>query len=1618
MNTLLIRRQTVILLLLGLGSIIPTTFAGYIGGEPPECTCPPCECPPRKAGNRAEISLTEGNLKEPLPALAGSVAHTLDLRLTYNSYNADVSHARLDTMMGYGWTHSYNSFLFTQAGSMFLMGADGRTEKFQVGADGTYTADPGYFNKLIKNPDGSFTLTEKDQTVSQFALVPGTPFTVGGPVYRLLSINDRNNNTTSLTYIAGDLTRITDTYGRFLTLTYNSHHLAQVIDPLMRTTTFTYDGPPGGRVLARVTDPNLKPLLYTYNTLDQMVSRTDRDGRRFTFQYQNNLPVGMKDSTSSNIFSLTNSSNWATSFPDLARYQERVYVPSTTRKRDGLGNLWRYQYDANGYVTKVIAPDGAATSYSYDPATRRIATMTDANLHSTSYQYDTQGNCIKITDALNHVTTFTYEPTFSMMTSMTDPKNRVTTYDYDSHGNRTRETQAVGLPQERTRTWTYDSHGNVLTETDWRGNTTTYTYDAFGNRDTITAPPPLSYITRMTYDDVGNLKTRTDPNNHTTTYDYDGLNRLIQKTDPAEKIEQYAYDGEGHRITVTDCNRNATLFQYDQRERLIKTTDALAHFDTYSYDGNNNRTATTDRNGHPTSFTYDVQNRLTNTTDALGNVTTITYDPAGNRLTQTDANNHTTSYAYDPLNRRVTITAPPPLSYVTQFEYDTGGHPGCFPCGVTPGSSLITKQTDGNLKVIYFKYDELDRLIKVVRKEGDTADVIDPSDAVTSYTYDRNNNQRTMREPDRNTTTYQYDIINRRKTESNAAGDTTRFTYDGANNVRTVTAPNGNVTTNTYDALDRVIQVDDSIGRVINYTYDCVGNRGSQTDGNNNTTGYTYDAINRLTVVTDPLAQTTTTQYDAVGNVLKVTDREGKMTMHGYDNINRRLSTTDALNHTTQFQYDGVGNLTRIIDTKGHATQYDYDVINRLIREQYPDPAPNARTYTYDAVNMISRTDQKGQTTTYTYNDLYFLLQKTYPVSPADNMTYDLSGRLLTAERGGWLVTFTYDGANRVTQTTQNSKTIGYGYNIPGRTRMLSYPGGHQITEHTDARTRLDHIDDASSPPPIVQYNYDVGNRVVTRAYRNGTVSTYTYNPNNWITSLEHTNGATRVAGFGYDFDNEGNRKFEENRHDTTRSEGYQYDGIYRLGDYKVGTLVGSSIPDPTTETRYNLDPVGNWNRKVDVVNAVTEIRTHNHVNEITSIKDDGGPVVPILSDDNGNLQNDGTYTYDYDEENRLTKVTRNSDSAVVGQYQYDALSRRVQKIANPAGGPSTIRYYHDDARVIEEQDAGGATQATHVYGNYIDEVLTMNRGGQTYYYHQNSLWSVEAITDVTGAAVERYSYDAYGQASVFTGSGTPIPPNAWGTPHSAIGNSYTFTGRQLDEESGLYFYRARYYDAAKGRFVQRDPVRYVDGMNLYAAYFVPNATDPFGLAVDVPCCCSIDDWLARHKKVMAKLIDMKQRWHAGQIWTDYGLGDLATASGARSRSYQNAPQCIKDAIDKEEGSYGLTVLALSQMFLVGSEGYWNPIEWVFSKPGYAQGNFWLVWIASEIERRAYFGGLLKEIKDECVLKYPGCCGAVWQAWHCIDQSPRQLHSCPYPKDKDKEPTLPTPPVQTGVALI
>ena len=418
-------------------------------------------------------------------------------------------------------------------------------------------------------------------------------------------------------------------------------------------------------------------------------------------------------------------------------------------------------------------------------------------------------------------------------------------------------------------------------------------------------------------------------------------------------------------------------------------------------------------------------------------------------------------------------------------------------------------------------------------------------------------------------------------------------------------------------------------------------------------------------------------------------------------------------------------------------------------------------------------------------------------------------------------MTFQYDGANRVTRTTQSGGTISYVYNIPGRTRTLTYPGGRTLTENTDARGRLGTINDAASP--IVQYAYDLGNRVASRSYRNGTTASYTYNANDWVLSLDHTTGGSRIAGFTYDFDPEGNKRFEQKLHDPGDSEAFQYDLLYRVIDFRVGNLVGSTVPVPVTQAQYNLASVGNWKTKVQ--DGVPENRTHSVTNEITQIG-----AVPVLSDFNGNTSEDKLYRYFYDEEDRLTAVIRKADGQAVGQYRYDALSRRIAKSANPAAGNGRGLFLAPTTASASSRAARWCGNARHLHLRQLHRrsADTMDKGSQTYYYHQNSLWSVEAITDSRSCRrtlqLRRHWVPHHPGRRV-----QHAARESGARPRARSGNAH---GRSLGGSStrrrGVLFPR-EVLRPGKGEVLQRDPMEYVDGMNLYAGYFVPNSVDPEG---------------------------------------------------------------------------------------------------------------------------------------------------------------------------------------------
>jgi RHS repeat-associated protein len=136
------------------------------------------------------------------------------------------------------------------------------------------------------------------------------------------------------------------------------------------------------------------------------------------------------------------------------------------------------------------------------------------------------------------------------------------------------------------------------------------------------------------------------------------------------------------------------------------------------------------------------------------------------------------------------------------------------------------------------------------------------------------------------------------------------------------------------------------------------------------------------------------------------------------------------------------------------------------------------------------------------------------------------------------------------------------------------------------------------------------------------------------------------------------------------------------------------------------------------------------------------------------------------------------------------------------------------------------------IYGPGIDEPICMidvADSNAVYYYHFDGLGSVAALSDVNNVIVESYSYDVFGAPTIYDANETEISK-------SAIGNPYMFTARRADDETALYYYRARYYAFDIGRFLQTDPVGYLEGMNLYTycGNNPLNWIDPSGLTVEL----------------------------------------------------------------------------------------------------------------------------------------------------------------------------------------
>jgi RHS repeat-associated protein len=368
------------------------------------------------------------------------------------------------------------------------------------------------------------------------------------------------------------------------------------------------------------------------------------------------------------------------------------------------------------------------------------------------------------------------------------------------------------------------------------------------------------------------------------------------------------------------------------------------------------------------------------------------------------------------------------------------------------------------------------------------------------------------------------------------------------------------------------------------------------------------------------------------------------------------------------------------------------------------------------------------------------------------------------------VVSYQYDANSNRTQLSLNAATSAtYQYDVINRLIQLTHSGTLNTT-----------------------FSYDATDKLTSRTLPSGVVSTWDYDGLNRLTRLKHVKGVNTLADFQYQFNAVNNIT---QMIDGDGGHNYSYDPLDRI--------TAATHPNQPNES-YTYDDVGNR-----IGSNQGSSYTYQPFNQLVAANGS-----TFGYDTNGNLiaktDATGNWIYTWDYENRLKQVSLPNGSNVT--YQYDALDRLVQRISSSSG---TIKFVYDATDVIRDVDAGGNILANYMNGLEMDNKIGRQDGqsGAISYFLADSLGSTRALVDSSGILTETLTLDSFGNGS-------------------SISTRYRFTGREIDESTGLLFYRARWYDPSQGRFASEDPVGIDGGVNWYS-YVENNPTnfdDPFGL--------------------------------------------------------------------------------------------------------------------------------------------------------------------------------------------
>lgn len=837
----------------------------------------------------------------------------------------------------------------------------------------------------------------------------GNTITIGyDSSFRVTTITDALGQVTTLAYeLTGDplkITKVTDPFGSSATFDYVGGQLLRITDPVGIQSQFGYTT--GTDSISSLTTPYGTTTFVTgQNGTNRWIETTDPLGGKERVEYREHAPgIASNDSPVPNASAIQNG---GLDTGNTFFWDKRAMLLAPGDYTKAVITHWRP--DVNGVLSGSVASKkkplenrvwyGYADSPGSPSQIARV--LDDGSTQLYQYEYNSYGKVTKTTDPIGRSTTFMYGlnniDLLEVRQTTGSLDELLASYSYNGQHSPLTATDASG----QTTTNTYYSSGQIHTVTNAKQETTTYSYDTTGYLQNVVGAVPGA-ITSFTYDSFGRLRTTTDSENYTVTTDYDAinndptktLNRVAKVTYPDGTYEQTTYDRLDPEWTRDRLGRWSRKF-YDALQHVVATQDPLNRIVIFDWCNCGSLDGLTDQNGNPTTWTRDIQGRIIDKIYADNTRIHYTFEATTSRLASTlDAKNQSANYQYflDNNLKQVSYTNAEIATPTVSYTHD-------------PNYNRIATMTDGT-GVTTYGYNPVTTSILGA---GKLASVDGPlADDTINYTYDelgRTTGQSINGAA--NASSMQFDSLGRVQSATNVLGAFGYSYVNSTSRVDHVDYPNGQKVQYAYfDNLgdQRLQQIKnlDPVAVVISqfdYTYDATGQIRTWTQANSGMANpkrydFGYDVANQLrsASLTDTVTGAGVAQYgydyDSAGNktneqtgsaitssmannLNQITSQSAGGKMHFRGSVNEPATVTVAGNPAAidaAGNFDGVANVNvgnntvsvTAVDTNGNSRTNNYQVTvpsgatKTLVYDLNGNLMSDGdKTYEWDAVNHL-----------------------------------------------------------------------------------------------------------------------------------------------------------------------------------------------------------------------------------------------------------------------------------------------------------------------------------------------------------------------------------------------------------------------------------------------------------------------------------------------------------------------------------------------------------------------------------------------------------------------------------------------------------------------------------------